>query len=358
MVKINNNISFVLDMARALAAFFVVIGHIHLIFGLYSSDSNASVFQYLFDFWGSFAHQAVVIFFVISGFLVSKSARKSIKENNITLYIISRLVRLYVVLIPALFLTYIFDSGSLLLLNEYINKAEIILIQDRTSVIVFFGNLFFLQDILVDRFGSNGPLWSLAYEFWYYVLFPLIILLLFKKNKRIGISLIIIGILFLLPLTIIKLFSLWLVGASLWTINTQIIKKPIYAIMLFIVVLVISTLGIYKSILDIGIAISFALLINTYMHHTPILINNKLNYLSKVFADFSYSLYLLHYPFLIFVTPLLMKIFNIDLINIDTLNGVIMFLIALCFSYAYAYLIYLLTEKHTNQIKKKILKGK
>jgi peptidoglycan/LPS O-acetylase OafA/YrhL len=36
------------------------------------------------------------------------------------------------------------------------------------------GNVFFLQTIVVPTFGSNGPLWSLANEFWYYMLFPAI----------------------------------------------------------------------------------------------------------------------------------------------------------------------------------------
>jgi peptidoglycan/LPS O-acetylase OafA/YrhL len=36
-------------------------------------------------------------------------------------------------------------------------------------------NAFFLQTIAGPTFGSNGPLWSLAYEWWYYVLFPLVL---------------------------------------------------------------------------------------------------------------------------------------------------------------------------------------
>ena len=37
---------------------------------------------------------------------------------------------------------------------------------------VFLGNAAFLQRILVPELGTNGPLWSLANEFWYYLLFP------------------------------------------------------------------------------------------------------------------------------------------------------------------------------------------
>jgi peptidoglycan/LPS O-acetylase OafA/YrhL len=37
----------------------------------------------------------------------------------------------------------------------------------------FVGNLAFLQTIAVPIFGTNGPMWSLANEFWYYLIFPL-----------------------------------------------------------------------------------------------------------------------------------------------------------------------------------------
>ena len=40
----------------------------------------------------------------------------------------------------------------------------------------FSGNFFFLQSIVSPVFGSNGPLWSLSYEFWYYIIFPALIL--------------------------------------------------------------------------------------------------------------------------------------------------------------------------------------
>lgn len=37
---------------------------------------------------------------------------------------------------------------------------------------VLLGNLLFLQTKITQEFGSNGPLWSLFSEFWYYVLVP------------------------------------------------------------------------------------------------------------------------------------------------------------------------------------------
>ena len=46
------------------------------------------------------------------------------------------------------------------------------------SVTAFIGNMFGLQTILVPSFGGNFPLWSLANETWYYILFPLLVLVL------------------------------------------------------------------------------------------------------------------------------------------------------------------------------------
>jgi hypothetical protein len=38
------------------------------------------------------------------------------------------------------------------------------------SLIAFLGNFAFLQTICVPIFGTNGPMWSLANEFWYYII--------------------------------------------------------------------------------------------------------------------------------------------------------------------------------------------
>jgi peptidoglycan/LPS O-acetylase OafA/YrhL len=37
------------------------------------------------------------------------------------------------------------------------------------------GNLFFQGSFVVQPFGTNGPLWSLAFEFWFYMLYPAVL---------------------------------------------------------------------------------------------------------------------------------------------------------------------------------------
>src|SRR4029453_13195613 len=44
------------------------------------------------------------------------------------------------------------------------------------TVATALGNAAFLQHAWVPALGTDTPLWSLAYEFWYYALFPCLVL--------------------------------------------------------------------------------------------------------------------------------------------------------------------------------------
>ncbi len=90
----------------------------------------------------------------------------------------NRITRLELVLLPALVLGFLWDQIGMRLPQAtpiYYGEmykffpASVAL---RSTAPVFFGNLFFLQSVVSPVFGSNGPLWSLSYEFWYYILFP------------------------------------------------------------------------------------------------------------------------------------------------------------------------------------------
>ena len=56
-------------------------------------------------------HQAVIVFFVLSGFLVGGSVVRNFKQNNFSpkQYLINRVSRLYVVLLVALPVGYLLD---------------------------------------------------------------------------------------------------------------------------------------------------------------------------------------------------------------------------------------------------------
>lgn len=358
MIKINENLSSFLNLSRALAAMLVLIGHIYMIVFIAQVEVEKNIFQTFFEFIGSFGHQAVMVFFVMSGFLVSKSAIKALNTNNLSKYFINRLVRLHIVLIPALILTFCMDSLLINQFKEYVEIAEITIIENRTSVVGFFGNILFLQDIFVPRFGSNGPVWSLANEFWYYVLYPLIVLVLFKHikvGKKIFIALLVIAIFYFLPISIIKLFVLWLIGASIWYIKKPIIKKPIISIIIFLIIFASSFMDLFQRspfgfISEVGIATSFALIINSLIFYEKKIVNHYYRRISHVFADFSYSLYLLHFPLLLVLNVLVIKYVGIEDIQIDTFKGITVFLFILLIVYIYSFFIYSLTERYTAQL--------
>ncbi|WP_417901010.1 hypothetical protein [Bacillus sp. CSS-39] len=90
---------------------------------------------------------------------MSRSIFKAINENRWSWkeYLINRLTRLYVVLIPSLVLTFILDRIAV---NYFGEKGYTDVI---TNIQGFLGNLFFLQNIFVPVYGSNAPLWSLNY---------------------------------------------------------------------------------------------------------------------------------------------------------------------------------------------------
>lgn len=174
-----------LDFLRGLAALLVLAGHLRgYTFKSFRELSHTDTLTSAFYFITGLHHQAVIVFFALSGFLVGGKALEDILSRRFlwSRYILRRLTRLWIVIIPALLLTLMFDSlGSRLSHgNGYDGSYYGIYFQGPAapgggdySVVSFLGNLTFLQNIYVPTFGCNGPMWSLANEFWYYIVFPL-----------------------------------------------------------------------------------------------------------------------------------------------------------------------------------------
>jgi len=174
-----------LDLLRGLSAIAVCSGHLRaMMFCDYGQIEKPSIFHAVLFAVTGMAHQAVIFFFVLSGYFVGGSVWKNRQRFSMSKYATQRLLRLWVVLLPALVATWLID--------RYVaSSAPDVLEGSRyeawssgpspdgsysTSPATFLGNALFLQTILVPVFGTNGPLWSLANEFWYYMLFPLLMI--------------------------------------------------------------------------------------------------------------------------------------------------------------------------------------
>ncbi|UUZ57450.1 acyltransferase family protein [Massilia sp. H-1] len=165
--------SLLISLLRGMAALQVAAAHLRAEFmpGLRSLEQPALWYQAL-AFLTGFAHQAVVVFFLISGWLVGGSLlNKRTEPDAIKLYAIDRITRLWTVLLPTFLLIL-----ALGILTGQIDPRTADFSRDNPySLTALVGNLAALQTIVVPQFGGNYPLWSLANEGWYYLLFPLLL---------------------------------------------------------------------------------------------------------------------------------------------------------------------------------------
>ena len=153
---INRELSISLDLVRAIAAFSVFLSHFSYIgyTGTYT------------DFFHQYGHSGVVMFFVLSGYFIAYVCEN--KHDNFLDYMAARFARLYSVLLFALPLTFVLDTAG-----RNMSPHTYTTIPDSSPFAGALLNILFLQQgsFISFKYLSNGPLWSLSYEFWYYVTF-------------------------------------------------------------------------------------------------------------------------------------------------------------------------------------------
>jgi peptidoglycan/LPS O-acetylase OafA/YrhL len=171
--KMSPHTSHVLDAARAIAAGLVVLFHAKIYaFGIV----ELPIWQKVIYAPANCGTAAVFWFFVISGYLIGGSVIAEIAKTgsfDFRRYMINRMTRLYIVLLPALALGAVLDGARLAAWGLHWNAGYET--SASLSVVTLIGNIVYLQTLVVPTFGSNFPLWSLANEFWYYLLFPLLL---------------------------------------------------------------------------------------------------------------------------------------------------------------------------------------
>lgn len=312
---LEGNISVYLDLIRGISAILVVMEHLSSrLFVGYGNVENPNLIVKILYLLNILGGPAVIIFFVLSGLFISRSVLKAISEKKWSWkqYLINRLSRLYVVLIPALILTFILDSISV----SYFGYEGFNTISD--NLLSFIGNLFYLQNIAVDVYGSNAPLWSLNYEFWYYMLFPILILLLLTKgNWKLKLIYLfsIVVIISLMNSRMDSYFAVWLMGTFVIILPriNYLIKSfiPILAFVLLLIIIPVRPLMMTGRLftnqwtedlllIDLSIGLAFGFFIYTMLHIVSDKIKHVdyrwLNRVAKLLAGFSFSLYLIHYP--------------------------------------------------------------
>ena len=367
-----------INISRWMAAFFVLAGHVsHLILVDYKYVIEKSILCKLVYFLAGFGHEAVMVFFVISGYLVGALTLDKWKQQgpNIQSYASARISRIYTVLLPALVTGFALDYIGLNWFNAselYTNSAQyntnslFFTIGTALDLNVFFGNVFMLQGISVKTLGSNSPLWSLANEWWYYIIFALVgvAVTTANRNKKIVCAVLALLIAALLPKVMLILGGVWALGflANAWINSNCWRPHPILGIGLFILVAIAARLNHQgdhqnydESVIAemirgylVGIAYVVALVSASNINKLP------LKRFNQLLAEFSYTSYLTHFPAMVFIVAFAYQFFGIKFQVQPGTYGLLYTLLLILTLYAYSYVFSILTEQHTFSVRKKV----
>ena len=321
--------SIIIDLIRGFTAQVVLFGHAISYFGIF-------IFMHEPNFpWVQ--NIAVVVFFILSGLLITYSTINKIKHKegySFRHFFIDRFARIYTAFIPGILFVFIIDSLSREMQNDY-------LFDNAFNLKTFIGNLFMLQEyplydnlrlVLIDlgcdnflvkaipvpfeaitSFGSARPFWTIAIEWWIYMFFGYFLLVTLKKKMTI------INIGTLAFFSVIPLFNLvsgrgvegltvyWIFGALIFMfLQKNILKniKPSVKIISLLLLVglasfrVLKTINAYEPIFAFLLAICILLLVDLFK---SIKFSKLLTKIIRINANYSYTLYLIHYSVLDFI---------------------------------------------------------
>jgi peptidoglycan/LPS O-acetylase OafA/YrhL len=297
----------VLESVRGLAALYIFLAHFAISHLLTKSSP--------FGFFVRFGQEAVMLFFLLSGFVIYYSSQKHGKQSFAD-YFHRRAVRIYPIYLFSLLVSYLVACQSKGMLLPFAAEK-------------FLGNFFMLQDlgrgkpgVWFETFYGNIALWSLAYEWWFYMLFfPINRFIEPALQKWVVFALALMG--FISYITIpnqiglyLNYFVIWWMGVELAKIycsgerpTLQKMAVPLAQFSFFTALYFIYLLYFVKvahkrlawglhPLLELRHFAFGLLIVVVALLFTP----STWTRLSKIigpfayFAPISYALYLLHYP--------------------------------------------------------------
>ncbi len=284
-----------LDLIRGVAALAVCLSHVRgASFVEYGALPTSSQTAFVAGLYGltRLGHEAVLVFFVLSGFLVGGHVLKRTRSGTFVIgdYVIERSTRIFLPLVPACFLTVLLGFAAF----EPTSQWWVLPI-----------NILGLNNVVGPTLDGNAPLWSLAYEIWFYIVAGAAAYLVSNNSLGAFIALAVGFLIFSILDT--RFLAFWCLGA--FAIHLSAKPKAVAALGIFLAALGVVTFQLSsasksfasiavlppaasEALISAGVALLLPSLCSAEVTRTLVPVRRPIEYLSKI----SYTLYLFHYP--------------------------------------------------------------
>jgi peptidoglycan/LPS O-acetylase OafA/YrhL len=342
--------SIILNLIRFLCSQGVVFGHLIIFFGIPD------------QYFPSLASYCVLMFFVLSGFLISFSLRQHLTKNenySFWNYFRDRFFRIYPPFIAALVLVFVLDllsalasggqfSWSIYFFNFVINSMQL----QEFPAATFLNEHYMIEFFRFHYFGTDLPLWTISIEWWLYMFYGFFVFYILRNKKMRLTHLIIFVLLSLSPLYYLFISArmekgltlFWFLGVVLSYVRPSTFKTNQFHFYFNLLVLVFGMFGFfylgYNSSIVLFFLSLFALFTTCKDEMTGF--NHLLKSISTRLSGYSYSLYLIHYPLICFVVTTLQ-------IELSWINFVLVFLSVNIIAFLFAEIF----EKNSKKLKLK-----
>lgn len=330
----------------------------------------------------------VFLFFAISGFLISYSLFQKLenKKYGFKSFFVDRFSRIYSGLLPALLFTAVIAGAIYATNNVYFNYLSEV--NSAPSIQTFGVTLSMAHSFpigifnstasavfgvpftppIIAPFGFNAVLWSLVVEWWVYMFFGWLIIgllgLRVNNQGNTGGKLMFFGVTALLSVILLALawdysafIAVWFVGVLMMcAVSSQAVRSKLSSpraakVLAALFAASVASVGyeacVIYTLTHESFSLLFGILISASVFLGILLLNSKnLHWLSSIIlkkrivkysasiAGFSYTLFLIHYPLILFLNGL----------NLET-DRLLLFIPILLLINEIAYILASFTEK-------------
>lgn len=237
---------------------------------------------------------------------------------------------------------YFFDANSL---TFFATGEELYLARSKLEFNIFdyLGSFFFLNTIIdgINNPIINGPLWSLAQEFWFYVIAGLFVLSFYNRKVLVILAGVVVLLVSQGSVFFLYGFGVWLFGclAAVIHINKFHERRAAIAIVIGMCLILFFMWGVLVYLNEssfirerhkfvFGVAFSFILLL--FLKNNSLVEGAARLWLIKKIAGqagFSYTLYLVHFPLFLFIWVFTNKYVQGDILLVSSLASVSVILV-------------------------------